>query len=159
MRTLICILIATIAFNYLSFASQGKPEKINIHKLLTDSVNNDADHDKSSPKASAKICACQILGVTSNNNRSEQLIAVFAEGTNTGNLSSSFATAYSILQKEKKHLQNFFFDKIKVYEKATGVFSCNSLYNSLKSKYDGLKMYDVLNADILSEVGNNLAVR
>jgi len=33
------------------------------------------------------------------------------------------------------------------------------LYNSIKVKYDGLKMYDVLNADVLSKISNNNLAR
>jgi hypothetical protein len=87
------------------------------------------------------------------------MIAVFAESVNNGDLASDFTTAYSVLQKEKRHLKDFFFTKIKVYAKVTSVFSCHSLYYSLKLKYDGLKMYDVLNVDALSKVHNNVALR
>ncbi|MBS1947802.1 MAG: hypothetical protein JST47_08545 [Bacteroidetes bacterium] len=154
MKRFICILFAIALLGHTSFASQNNLEKSDLRKTHNDSLTNSVD-GKAPQKSSAKICACQVLGVTSNNSRSEQLIAVFAEGSNTGNLSFNFATASSVLQKEKKHLQYFFFNKIKVYEKVTSAFSCRSLYNSLRSKYDNLELYDVLNADALGKIDNS----
>jgi len=82
MKLLICILFAATATVNFSFANCYKPQRHNFSKLIIDSSINNMSSGKDAPKSSAKICACQVLQVTSNNDP-DQFIAVFAEGTNT----------------------------------------------------------------------------
>ena len=71
----------------------------------------------------AKVCACQIFRVESNNEK-QNFIAVFAQATNTGDLSFNFASANTVLEKEKKHLKGFFYTKIKTAENVTAATEC-----------------------------------
>ncbi len=150
MKLFISFTIALFAISTFSFANSGRPAANTFAKTFTVSVKEFKSFF-TAQKLTAKVCACQILRVESNNEQ-QQYIAVFAQGTNTGDLTANFNTASNILQKEKKHLNNFFYTKIKVKENLTAASECSQLYNNIKVKYDGVKMYDILDADALSKV-------
>lgn len=101
-------------------------------------------------KSAAKVCACQVLRVSSNN-EGENYIAVFAQGTNNGDLSANFSDAMNVLEKEKKNLKSLFYNKIKTTENVTAATDCSSLYRNIQIKYQDVKMYDILDADALSK--------
>jgi hypothetical protein len=97
----------------------------------------------------AKVCACQILNLRSNNHDVKNAV-VFAEKTNSeGN--ADFAKAKTRLEKEKRMLLALFYNKIEVIGRTTAATDCNTLYKKLKKMQDDLLMYEVLNADILSK--------
>jgi hypothetical protein len=137
---------------HFSFASPGKPALRTFSKTFIDSLKQ-FNPSLNSPKSVTKVCACQILRVESNNEQ-QQYIAIFAQQTNTGHLSSDFGIAANILQREKKHLQNLFFTRVKVKENLNAESECSLLYRNIKGKYDNLKMYGILDADALSQVKN-----
>jgi hypothetical protein len=140
-----CLAIALIASTNL-FAGSGNPSTVKFPATFTAALKE----KKSLFEAStAKVCACQILRVASNN-ENEQFIAVFAQGTNNGDLSANFATAVNVLEKEKKHLKAFFYTKIKTTENVTAATECSKLYSNIQVKYNNVKMYDILDADALS---------
>jgi len=147
MKIFITLAIAMIAFN-ASFAGSGTPSTTNFPTSLGSSLK---EKKMLFEAESAKVCACQILRVVSNN-ESEKFIAVFAQGTNNGDLSANFAAAASVLEKEKKHLKDFFFTKIKTTENVTTPTSCSMLYRNIQVKYANVKLYDVLDADALNQV-------
>ncbi|MEO5683133.1 MAG: hypothetical protein ABIQ88_10870 [Chitinophagaceae bacterium] len=97
----------------------------------------------------AKICACQLLRVSSSNEK-EQLIAVFAQGFNSGDTRADIALAGIVLDKEKKHLKSFFYSKIKIAGNIYAATGCSLLYKNIQSKYSNIKLYDVLDADALN---------
>ncbi|MFT3936328.1 MAG: hypothetical protein QM726_22045 [Chitinophagaceae bacterium] len=141
--TTLAIVIAQFAF-----AGSETPSTVNFPKSVTASLKE----EKSLFEAEkAKVCACQLMKVLSNNDK-EQLIAVFAQGTNNGNLSANFATASSIIEKEKKHLKAMFYTNIKTTETVTASTPCSQLAKSIKIKHADVKVYDVLDADALSKV-------
>ena len=127
------------------FAGSGNPSKIIFPATFTASLKE----NKSLYERTAKVCACQVLRVASNNEE-ENFIAVFAQGTNNGDLTANFATARTILEKEKKHLQQFFYTKISTTESVTAATECSMLYKNIQVKYHAVKLYDVLDADALS---------
>jgi hypothetical protein len=96
---------------------------------------------------SFKICSCQILDLKSNNYDHRHL-AVFAEKTNNGDVSSDHSIARSAIEKEKKHLKEMFYDQLKVVNRVTESGDCQSLYSKLKAEDQTLVMYDILDADI-----------
>lgn len=144
------ISFALVAMCHLSFASPGNPVVRTFSKTFIASLKKIAA-SSNAPKASAKVCSCQILRVESNNEQ-QQYIAIFAQQTSTGNLSSDFGMASNVLQKEKKHLQNLFFTKVKVKENLNAESECGLLYMNIRAKYDHLKMYGILDADALGKI-------
>jgi hypothetical protein len=95
----------------------------------------------------AKVCACQILNLRSNNHHVKNAV-VFAEKTNKEG-QSDLVIAKIRLEKEKRLMRILFFNKIEVIAKTTAATDCNSLFIQLKKKQDDLLLYEVLNADII----------
>ena len=97
----------------------------------------------------AKVCACQLLQVSSNN-QPYTFIAVFAEAANTGNSSLVLNGADLILEKEKKHLRNFFFSSVRTAAKMTAILGCEAMTAQVREKYESVTIYSVLDADALT---------
>ncbi len=95
----------------------------------------------------AKVCACQILNLRSNNHDVKNAV-VFVEKTNSeGN--ADLAKAKTRLEKEKRMLLLLFYNKIEVIARTTAATDCSTLYRKLKKTWDNLLMYEVLNADVI----------
>jgi len=95
----------------------------------------------------AKVCACQILNLRSNNHDVKNAV-VFAEKTNSeGN--ADLAKAKTRLEKEKRMLLALFYNKIEVIGRTTAATDCETLYRKLKKMREDLLMYEVLNADLI----------
>ncbi|MBS1668646.1 MAG: hypothetical protein JST58_14810 [Bacteroidetes bacterium] len=150
MKLLITLAFVLASIGNNSFASPGQPVAAIFSKTFLASLK---DYEQSLTKSgsSAKICSCQILRVKSNN-EPEKLIAVFAQVTNKGDFSAAYASASAVLQKEKKHLQGFFYSKVKTEENVNAASPCSLLYKNIKVKYDDVKLYGVLDADALSKI-------
>jgi hypothetical protein len=97
--------------------------------------------------ASAKVCACQILNLRSNNLHVKNAV-VFAEKTNTEG-ENDLDKAKLRLEKEKRMLKILFYNKIQVLAKTTASTDCNTLFQQLKKKQADLLLYEILNADII----------
>ena len=97
-------------------------------------------------KNNAKICACQLLDVKSNNEDLQNLV-VFAEKTNNGDLSNEQQATMQVLQKERKNMKAFY-SKITVTREIIVTTDCASLYKLLKGSYENLKVFQTLDADI-----------
>ncbi|MBC7827805.1 MAG: hypothetical protein H7122_08670 [Chitinophagaceae bacterium] len=97
-------------------------------------------------KNNAKICACQMMDVKSNNEDLKNLV-VFAEKTNNGDLSNEYQAAMQVLHKEKKNLKTFY-STITVKREILVTTDCASLYKQLKGTYENLKVLETLDADI-----------
>jgi len=164
MTTLIrfSLVLAVVFSSFATFANPGsnnRPSFVRSTKFLdvirkgnplTDK-NNEAG-TKEAPKATAaKVCACQILNVSSNNERYEY-VAVMAEKSSQSGLNDSYSVAKSVLEKEKRLMKNQFYPKMKVLEKYTVFSSCKALADKLASENSELKVYDILDADILEKV-------
>ena len=167
MTTLIrfSLVLAVVLSASVSFANPGsnnRPSFVRSTKFLdvirkgnpiTDKTNKPGT--KEAPKAiAAKVCACQILNVSSNNERLEY-VAVMAEKTNQGELNNSYSVAKSVLEKEKRLMKNQFYPKMKVLEKYTVFSSCKALAIKLADENSELKVYDILDADILGDSNLN----
>jgi hypothetical protein len=94
-----------------------------------------------------KICSCQILNLQSAN-YVHRNVAVFAEKTNSGNSSANYKIAKQVIEKEKKHLRELFYDRMEVLHTVAETTDCKSLYNKLKGSDQSLVIYDILDADI-----------
>jgi len=150
MKLFITTLAFIIAIVNCSFAGTETPSPVNFPKTLSNSLK---EEKRLFEVEAAKVCACQVLRVTSKN-ENETLIAVFAQGTNNGDLSAGFASATTVVEKEKKHLKGLFYDKVQTAENLTAPTRCSVLYKEIQTKYSQVRMYDVLDADALSKLHN-----
>jgi hypothetical protein len=96
---------------------------------------------------SAKVCACQILNLRSNNHHLKNAV-VFAEKTNSDK-HTDLAQAKTRLEKEKRLLRILFYTQIEVVAKTTATTDCNTLFMQLKKKQANLLLYEVLDADVV----------
>ena len=120
-----------------------------FHKKLSATVKNadgNLNLSKNMVNSRRKICSCQILNLQSANYQHHN-VAVFAEKTNYGHISSDFGIAKGTIEREKKHLKLFFYDKLTVVDHLSETTDCRSLYLRLKSTDQSLVLYDILDAD------------
>jgi hypothetical protein len=96
--------------------------------------------------STGKICSCQVLNLESSN-YDHRYVVLLAEKKNDGS-GSAFEIAKTRIQKEKKHLKQMFYDKIKVVAEVQGTGSCKAMFFQLKSTDKNLQLYEILNADI-----------
>jgi hypothetical protein len=93
-----------------------------------------------------RICTCQILNLESSN-YDHRYVVLLAEKANDGS-SAAFSAARNRIRKEKKHLKQMFYDKVKVVAEMQGVGSCKSMFYQLRTADKNLQLYEILNADI-----------
>ena len=153
--TLIVALVLTSSVLFANGEGNVRPEFVRTEKFVelisSEKFNPTPVVDKketATPATSAKVCACQILNV-SNNNDQINYVAVMVEKTNFGELNNSFSVAMNVLEKEKKQMKSLFFPTMKTVEKYTVYSSCQALAGRLKNLNNSLKVYDILDADIL----------
>lgn len=153
--TLIVALVLTSAVVFANGEGNVRPEFVRSEKfiqLISSEKFNPTPavvkNESAAPVSSAKVCACQILNV-SNNNEEIKYVAVMVEKTNFGELNNSFSVAMNVLEKEKKQMKTLFFPTMKTVEKYTVYSSCQALAGRLKNLNNTLKVYDILDADIL----------
>lgn len=156
--SLVLALIFTASASFADPGSNNRPSFVRSAKFFeairnnTPVTNGNESGNKELPKANAaKVCACQILNVSSNNEELK-FVAVMAEKTNHGELNNSFSVALSVLEKEKKQMKSQFYSKMKVLEKYTVFSSCKTLAAKLATTNADLKVYDILDADILGSI-------
>jgi len=114
---------------------------------LNGSDNSFAKSAKSE-KNKSKVCACEVLKL-SNNNTSQESVAIFSEITNNGDINAEYKVALEILQKQKKNMKDQYYDKVKVNQTITAPMDCKTLYIKMAKDENGLVMYDILDADVL----------
>jgi hypothetical protein len=119
--------------------------------LFTESVKGYTDmFVKNERSATAlKVCSCQILNVSSNNEEAQQVV-VLAEKTNNGNISSDLRVAGATIETAKKQMKGQFYNSVKVVSKQQAALPCAEMYNQLKIQNGNMKLYEILDADILS---------
>jgi hypothetical protein len=108
-------------------------------------VSEKANDDLESSKSGSHICSCQVLNLESSN-YDHRYVVLLAEKTNNGS-SSDYKEAKNRLLKEKKHLKQMFYDKIKVVAEIQGTGSCKSMFYKLRTADSHLQLYEILNAD------------
>jgi hypothetical protein len=98
-------------------------------------------------KKSTKICSCQIL-ILQINQRRQKHFALFVEKTNKKSFASDVSFTIRVLEREKRHMQSFFYDKLEVVGTFSDATDCRSMYRRLKDRNKSLFLYDILDADI-----------
>jgi hypothetical protein len=96
--------------------------------------------------SNGKICSCQVLNLESSN-YDHRYVVLLAEKKNDGS-GVAFDVAKNRIQKEKKHLKQMFYDKIKVVAEVQGTGSCKAMFLRLRTADSSLQLYEILNADI-----------
>ncbi len=116
-----------------------------LHKAIVKAakLNLSKDH----LRKERKICSCQVLDLKSSN-YDHKHVAVFAEKSKYDDFSSDFHAAKAAIEKEKKHLKDFFYDQLEVVENISEETDCRTLYFKLKYADQSLVLYDILNADL-----------
>lgn len=136
-----------IFFCNMLFAEKGNnmPYRIAHPNLLT--TIKKLDTASNTIKRGTKICSCQIL-VLQTSYRRQKNFALFAERTNKKSFASDLSFANRVLEKEKRHMQSFFYDKLEVVGTISDAIDCKSMFKRLKTKNKALYLYDILDADI-----------
>lgn len=132
------------AFTATTFA--GKPDPFFKRKTFFGGDRKD-DSVAAPVNKTGKICSCQILELQSTNHHHRNF-AVLAEKTNGKSFFSDLNKMNRTLEREKKHIRYFFYDKLTVVNAVTEATDCRSLYSKLKFKNRSLMLYDILDADI-----------
>ena len=140
------LLIACIVINNTTLANDGRnsPSQFTTARFMASVKRVDSII---AVNTTAKVCACQILNLSSNNHHVKNAV-VFAEKTNKEG-DNGLVQAKIRLEKEKRLMRILFFNKIEVIARTSAETDCNTLFIQLKKKQDDLLLYEVLNADIL----------
>ena len=142
-----CLLLLTgITISNTMLANDGhkKPSIFTTKRFITSLKKFDSVIAANT--VTAKVCACQILNLRSNNHQVKNAV-VFAEKTNNEG-DADLTKAKIRLEKEKRMLLLLFYNKIEVIGKTTAATDCNTLYKKLKKKQADLLLYEMLNADV-----------
>jgi hypothetical protein len=139
------LLLVSLAIGNTMLANDGRtvPSTFTSPRFLS-SVKT---FDSIVTATSAKVCACQILNLRSNNHHLKNAV-VFAEKTNSDK-NTDLAKAKIRLEKEKRLLRILFYTQIEVVAKTTATTDCNTLFMQLKKKQANLLLYEVLDADVV----------
>jgi hypothetical protein len=140
------LLIACIVINNTTLANDGRnsPSQFTTARFMASVKRVDSII---AVNTTAKVCACQILNLRSNNQHVKNAV-VFAEKTNKEG-DNDLVQAKIRLEREKRLMRILFFTKIEVIARTSAETDCNTLFIQLKKKQDDLLLYEVLNADIL----------
>jgi hypothetical protein len=114
--------------------------------LLVQTTGNPVNASAETKNTTVRICSCQILDLESRN-YNQQRVVLLAEKTSHGE-SKDYTVARNHIQKEKKHLKQLFYDKVKLVAETQGTGSCQSFYFKLKTADSRLQLYEILDADI-----------
>ena len=98
---------------------------------------------------SKKICSCQLLNVQTNKFET-QLVGIFAEKTPEGKTVNNYKLMNEFIRREAIYFRIVFTRSAEVKEQVKSKTDCLSLYNKLKAENSQLKMYNILDVDILS---------
>ncbi|HEY4935072.1 MAG TPA: hypothetical protein VII44_00750 [Puia sp.] len=160
-RNAFAILLCLAVLNVFAGNGSARPIKqacfhfgeiIKLDSLLSEKVSVisvEKTVPASSDEAAAsggRICSCQILNLESSN-YDHRYVVLLAEKINDGS-SADFSVAKNRIQKEKKHLKQMFYDKVKVVAEMHGTGSCKAMFFRLKTADSHLQLYEILNADI-----------
>jgi hypothetical protein len=142
----------TVLCALLHLPGQASPRPLSLlHGSLihwVESVDSSIRVEAEAPvHETRRICSCQILDLQSNNYRHRN-IAVFAEKNDNGDFSADVNMAKKAIEKEKKHLKLFFYDKMEVVGHWAEPTDCQTLFLKLKAIHQDLVMYDILDANL-----------
>ncbi len=123
--------------------------KLSVKYLNDNSAKTELLLKKLREKDKSHICVCEIMDLQ-NNNGEFRSVALLSEKKNNGDIGRGYRTAGKILNLEKKHMKDFFFDHLKVNHRISATTDCISLYMKLSQGGEGIAIYDILDADIRS---------
>jgi hypothetical protein len=138
-RPVICNSFHSLRIGKLDSILSGRVSVIEVKK----------ESDRTSEQANTtdgKICSCQVLNLESSN-FDHRYVVLLAEKRSDGT-GSAYTIAKNRIQKEKKHLKQMFYDKIKVISEKQGTGSCKEMFYRLRTADVSLQLYEILNADI-----------
>ncbi|HLY71786.1 MAG TPA: hypothetical protein VKR53_18760 [Puia sp.] len=152
MKPFLPALILALLFIWTNgiFASPNK--NLICHGLLfgkSDSLRKSDSLNKKEKQVrpALKICACQVLKLQSANYKARNF-ALYSERTSRKSYTYDLHKAKSILEKEKKHLADLFYDKLDVLDELVEVTDCRSMFIKMKKQHKSLILYDIVDADI-----------
>jgi hypothetical protein len=151
MKTFLPLLFIFLFWGVATLAHSNK----NLIYHFAFSIKNDSlrkndsvvKKDKDNAPHVLKICACQVLKLQSANYRARNF-ALYSERTNRKSYTYDLHKAKSILEKEKKHIADLFYDKVDVLDDIVEVTDCRSMFLKMKKKHKTLILYDIVDADI-----------
>ncbi|MFT3702346.1 MAG: hypothetical protein QM802_08255 [Agriterribacter sp.] len=132
-------------FNLKAFA------KASLNFVGADAYRAEALIDKLKSKQTDRVCVCEIMELQ-NNNVQYSNVAVLAEKTNNGDMGKEYKIAERQITQEKKQMKAQLFDDVKVNTRIAVATDCISLYIKLRQEKAGLKLYDILDADVRAAV-------
>jgi hypothetical protein len=145
-------LILTLVVNVV-FANDGStspaPSRIMSSDFIFSVKNYNELFVKNEVATSNKVCSCQILNVKSNNEEAQEVV-VFAQKSNNGDVSADLNTASATIEMAKKQMKGQFYTSVKVVSKQQATMPCAQMYKQLKNQNNNIKMYDILDADVLN---------
>jgi hypothetical protein len=144
------LLLTTFTSQAYDFGALPHEIRFNSSAFITSLVSYDKQFNK---ELVTKVCACQLLTIKTKNQQTDN-VAVFSEKINNGDLRADFAVAVEVLEKEKKHMKAFFYDKVTVIGKQVVATDCKTFYKQLKVQFADLQMYELLDADAISRFNN-----
>lgn len=133
----------------------ARPKQFNLNLFVYTAFNMDKQDARAVDqllesyisRGSRSVCVCEIMELSNNNNQVNN-VALFAEKTANGSLSNEYKTAERVLSKERRLMKSMFFDRVKTNTRMAVNSNCLSLFLKLKNQTPGLKLYDVINADV-----------
>jgi hypothetical protein len=151
MKTSLPLLLTFLFWGTAIFAHPNK----NLIYRSAFSIKNDSlrkndlviKKDKDNAPHILKICACQVLKLQSANYKARNF-ALYSERTNRKSYTYDVNKAKSILEREKKHIANLFYDKVDVLDDIVEVTDCRSMFTKMKKQHRSLILYDIVDADI-----------
>ncbi|HVM88427.1 MAG TPA: hypothetical protein VMT76_09570 [Puia sp.] len=146
LRKYLFIIVLFCCNNILFATTQAVlPHKISFSGLLA--ISRKPDTAAHPIRKSIKICSCQIL-ILQTNIRRQKNFALLAERTNNKSFNSDISYANRVIEKEKRHMKSYFYDKLEVVDSFSDAIDCRSMYKRLKNKNKTIFLYDILDADI-----------
>ncbi len=140
-------ILNVVLFFVWSTAIFAAPKASVLSAHLPFSAKYDSLKKKNKEIEPSKICACQVLQLESLNHKPRNY-ALLAERTNKKSFFYDSHKAKWRIEKEKRHLTDFFYDKLEVIDDFVETTDCRSLFIKMKKKQKSLILYDILDADV-----------
>lgn len=145
MKKMIRIPAAIVLFASSFLTVQAGSLDTTAKEIQTAATAGRAD-SSSSPK---KICSCQLMNTDAGKVES-QLIGIFAEKTLDGKVPNNYRLMNEFIRREKIYFKIVFVRSIELREEIKAETDCMSLFNKLKKENSGLRMYNIIDVDILA---------
>jgi hypothetical protein len=98
--------------------------------------------------AKSKNIQCQVLKIT-NQSKQSRVMLVLVESFTFENGSRTKMRMNYVFKRERRYLKNIFVGDVSILETYRTIVDINSLLQNLQTKYEGLQLWTVLDADAL----------